>query len=112
MRRTNEGTLLHRVGLVQQLLIEFDFDLVLEIPVIFGVHRARQIFLDIDHRVDDALAVALQRHIEIAAAHRRVPWADRRDALPHIEAHLAPLIDQPATEIFEPTYPGFPARWT
>jgi|SRR5919109_888626 hypothetical protein len=93
LKVARQVTLLHRTGLAQYRLIEIDLVLILKISVILGEDRARQVFLDVDHRVDDALTIALEGHVETAVAHRFEPRTDWHHALRHVEADLAPLVD-------------------
>jgi hypothetical protein len=78
---------------VQHPLIEIDLVRIVKAAVVFGVDRAGQLFLHIEQRVYDALAIAFDRHVETPVAHRLEPGADRQYALPNIETHFAPLAD-------------------
>src|SRR5689334_13424951 len=66
-------TLFRRIGLVQHHLIEVDRLLILKSSVLLGEYRWRLVFADVEHRVDDALAVPLEANVEIAAAQRLEP---------------------------------------
>src|SRR6516165_8005841 len=62
-----------RVGLVQHLLVEIDFFLVLVIAIVFGEDGVRQILPDIEQRIDHALTIGFEDDVEIAAAYRLEP---------------------------------------
>jgi hypothetical protein len=91
----HQRPLLGRVGLAQHLVVEVDLLGALKICVIGGVDRAWQVSLDVEERVDDALAVAGHTHVEIAVAKRFEPWPGGYDALRDLEPDLAPLVDDP-----------------
>ena len=81
-------------------MIEFDLGGVLVIPVIFALNRVRQVFGDIDRRIDHALAVEIDRHIEIGGAQRVVKRAGRDHLLGNLEPDLAPFVDDERADIF------------
>src|SRR5215469_3136752 len=68
-----QGTLPCGIGLVQHLVVDLVRLRILVIAVILAADRVRQPSLDIDHRVDDAVAIAAGRDVEIAAAQRSKP---------------------------------------
>src|SRR6266446_6431512 len=96
----HQGALLGRVGLVQHFLIEVDLLLVVIVPVILGEDRGRKCLLDVEERVDHALAAGFEDDVEISAAHRLEPRTRRHDALARMEPDLAPLVDEPRADIF------------
>ena len=97
---THRHPLFHRVGFAQHFLVEIDLALVVVPAVIVEEDRVRQVFGDIEGRVDDALAVRLHRDVEIAGAHGLDPRAGRHDLLRHLNADLAPFIDGKRTDVF------------
>src|ERR1700730_4083723 len=101
LKGAEQIALLYRIGRVQHTLIEIDLVPIFVISVILGEDWARQIFLDVEHRVDDALTIALEGDVETAVAHRLEPWTDRHDALRDVESDLAPLVYEPGADIFE-----------
>ena len=90
-----------RIRLMQHLLVEIDLVLVVKISEIIAENRARQVFLDVEYRINHALAITVERHLEAPVTHRVEPGADRQHALRDIEANLAPLIDEPSAKILE-----------
>src|SRR5215469_18665547 len=90
-----------RIRLMQHLLVEIDLVLVVKISEIIAENRARQVFLDVENRINHALAISVERHLEAPVTHRVEPGADRQHALRDIEANLAPLIDEPSAKILE-----------
>src|SRR5580704_10958428 len=92
--------LFRRVGLAQHLVVEVDLLGVLKVSVVCGVDRARQVPLHVEHRVDDALAIAGQDGVEIAAAHCFEIWTCRHHALGDVDTDLAPLVDHPSGIVF------------
>jgi len=52
----------------EDALAKLDFLVVLVIAVVLGVDRTRQILGGVERRVDDALAVEIDCHVEISAA--------------------------------------------
>ena len=60
----------------------------------------RQVFADIGERIDDVLAIALGRDVEIAAAHRLEPRPGRQHPLGDVQSDLAPLVDDPDAVVF------------
>ena len=95
-----QSTLLRDIGLVQHLVIDLVRLRILVVAVILAADRVRQPGLDIDHRVDDAVAIAAGGHLEIATAQSSEPRTGRDDALRDMQADLAPLVDQPDPEVF------------
>ena len=96
----HQDALFCRVGFVQHLLVERDLGVILVMRVILGIDRFRQEFLDIEQRVDQAMAGGLEHDIEIAAAHRFEPRPGRLDTLGYVQPDLAPLVDQPGRDVF------------
>src|SRR5215471_568585 len=90
-----------RIRLMQHLMVEIDLVLVVKISEIIAENRARQVFLDVKNRINHALAITVERHLEAPVTHRVEPGADRQHALRDIEANLAPLIDEPSAKILE-----------
>src|SRR5262249_35034511 len=101
-RRRQVGTGAAVAWLFKNLLIKIDLVLVVKVSEIIGEDRARQQFLDVEHRVDHALANAVEGDLEAAVAHRVEPWTDgQHHPLGHVKADLAPLIDEPRAKILE-----------
>ena len=94
------GVLLGLVEFAQLPLVHLDFFRLIELPEVGAGHRMRQIFADIGERIDDILAIALGRDIEIAAAHRIEPRPGRQHPLRHMQSDLAPLVDDPDSVVF------------
>ena len=90
----HQRALFRRIGLVQHLLVEIDRLPVLEPAVLLGEYAGRLVFADIEHRVDDALAVAFETDIELAAAQHHGAPVDRADEVErHVADGLALLVD-------------------
>src|SRR5215472_2667123 len=87
-----QRSLLRQIGLAQHLVVEIDLLGVIEISIVCRIDRTRQVPLQIDERVDHALAVAVQADLKIAVAQCFKPWTDRQHPLGHRETDLAPLI--------------------
>ena len=58
----------------------------------------RQPAADVGDRIDDVLAVGLQSHGEVAAAHGVEPWPGGHHLLGRLDADLAPFVDQPGAD--------------
>src|SRR6516225_1966207 len=61
----HQRALLCRVGFVQNLFIEVDLSLVFELAIILRIDRGGQDLLDIEQRVDKAVAGSFENDIEI-----------------------------------------------
>ena len=92
--------LLGEVSLAQHPVVDLDKRLVLVITVIGGEDRTRQIRLNVDQRVRHAAAIGLQHDREIAAAHRVGPRSGGHHPLRHLQADLAPFVDEPSPDVF------------
>src|SRR3984893_5918464 len=79
--------LFRRVGLAQHLVVEVDLLGVLKVSVVCGVDRARQVPLHVEHRVDDALAIAGQDGVEL-----NPPSANSAAASPFLAALPTPRL--------------------
>src|SRR5262245_3090027 len=85
------------IGLLQHPVVDVDHLRIGEETVVLTINLVRQPAADIGNRVDDVLAVGLQRHVELTTAHTVEPWACRNHLLGRLDADLAPFIDQPGT---------------
>src|SRR5215472_6758841 len=64
-----------RIGLVQHSLIEIDLLLVVEIAVILGEHRARQVPLNIERRIWHIVAISNEGDLKVTFPHCVAPWS-------------------------------------
>src|SRR5215471_15304539 len=96
----DQRPLLRRVGLAQRLIVEVDRFGILEVSVICGVDRARQVPLHVERCIDHALAISSQHCFEIATAHCFEIWTCRHYALGDVDTDLAPLVDYPSGVVF------------
>jgi hypothetical protein len=75
-----------RVDFAQHLLVELDLGGVFIMPVILGIDGGRQCLLDIERRIDIAVAGRFEHDIEFAIAHRIEPRPARQDPLRHMQS--------------------------
>src|SRR5215472_5543217 len=81
LKLAHQRALFGCVGLAQHLLIEIYRGLILEVSVILGKHRARQIPLNVEWRVWHIVAIANEGDLEITLAHGVEPRSGRNHAL-------------------------------
>src|SRR4051812_33777613 len=67
------------IGLAEHAIVDVDFLRVLLPAEIRAGCRARQVFSSIEQRIDDVLAIAVDRHGKLAAAQRVPKWAGLHD---------------------------------
>ena len=78
-----------------------DFLRVVVIAVILAGDRGGQRLLQVEQRIDHAVAGRFEHDVEIAVAHRLEPGPGRHDPLLDLQSDLAPLVDQPGRDVFE-----------
>src|SRR5215475_8618928 len=85
---------------MQHPVVDIDLLRIGEVTEVLTMDLVRQPTADVSDRIDDVLAIGLQRYGEVAAAHGIKPRARRNHPLCRLNTDLTPFINQPGANQF------------